>query len=150
MIGTDGLAAPGIVAAVVAYTGLSTAQVTALLIGLGTGGVSAATGAVAAGVSAICHAIPDTCSPGPLPPQAGENEQSWMSWRPIANRVHTSPGAPITAVYRDPTHLDLFMAGTDGTCWNISWDQGTGWQNEWSTIHSNVHTTSGWARVTAV
>ena len=74
----------------------------------------------------------------------------WGSgWTAIHNQVKTTGGGPITAIYRDPTHLDLFMAGTDGTCWNISWDQGTGWASAWTAIHNQVKTTGG-GPITAV
>jgi hypothetical protein len=70
-------------------------------------------------------------------------------WHAVRREVRTVPGGPITAVYRDPAHLDLMMGGTEGTIWNISWDwypspdAPTGWQNEWSTIHSRVYARSG-------
>ena len=31
-------------------------------------------------------------------------------------------GAPVTAVWRGPSHLDLFMTGNDGTVWSTWWD----------------------------
>ena len=70
-------------------------------------------------------------------------------WHAVRREVRTVPGGPITAVYRGPAHLDLMMGGTEGTIWNISWDwypspdAPTGWQNEWSTIHSRVYARSG-------
>ena len=74
----------------------------------------------------------------------------WGSaWTAIQNTVKTTRGGPITAVYRDSTHLDLFMAGTDGTCWNISWDEATGWGSGWKAIQNTVKTTDG-GPITAV
>jgi hypothetical protein len=36
-------------------------------------------------------------------------------------------GAPITAIARNPNHLDLFVTGTDGGIYSTWWDAASGW-----------------------
>ena len=36
-------------------------------------------------------------------------------------------GSPITAIARNPDHLDLFVTGTDGRIYSSWWDAATGW-----------------------
>jgi hypothetical protein len=43
------------------------------------------------------------------------------------------PGAPISAVTRNPDHLDLFITGNDGRVYTSWWHQGS----DWSGIHDN-------------
>ena len=35
--------------------------------------------------------------------------------------------SPITAIARNPNHLDLFVTGTDGRIYSTWWDAATGW-----------------------
>ena len=71
---------------------------------------------------------------------------AWALWWPIQNSVRTAfGGARITAVSnpgKDSDHLDLFMAGQDGQCWNISRDNGT-WAGAWTPIQNSVRTVGG-------
>ena len=54
-----------------------------------------------------------------------------MSWR---NWFNVSGGAAalrstITAIARNPNHLDLFVTGTDGRIYSTWWDINGGWAN---------------------
>ena len=50
----------------------------------------------------------------------------WAGWFPVSGgRAHS--GAPITAIARNPNHLDLFVTGTDGRIYSTWWDAASGW-----------------------
>jgi len=51
--------------------------------------------------------------------------QRWFSIWPLI--AEAQGGAPVTAVWRDPTHLDLFMTGTDGTVLSTWSEANRGW-----------------------
>jgi hypothetical protein len=68
------------------------------------------------------------------------------------SNVVTTPGAPITAVYRDSEHLDLFVSGTDGAIWTIGQEKGTwgaSWTNPVAGTRYAVYSTPG-APISAV
>jgi hypothetical protein len=54
-----------------------------------------------------------------------------MSWHPWFNVSggRAALGSPITAVARNPNHLDLFVTGTDGGIYSTWWDAAGGWAN---------------------
>jgi hypothetical protein len=58
------------------------------------------------------------------------------------------PGVTVTAVWRDPTHLDLFMTDRDGTVWSNYWEQAPSWQS-WFKVNPSFQASPG-ATVTAV
>jgi hypothetical protein len=64
------------------------------------------------------------------------------------NEVRMQPGAPVTAVWANPKHLDLFATGTDGAVWSNWWEPGKGWQ-KWFLPNNEVRMQPG-APVTAV
>jgi hypothetical protein len=41
------------------------------------------------------------------------------------------PGAPVTALSRNPNHIDLFVSGRDGAVYSTFWDANGGWTNVW-------------------
>ena len=49
-------------------------------------------------------------------------------WFPISPATRLDGGAPITAVWRDASHLDLFGVAADGTVRTTFWEQTTGWR----------------------
>ncbi len=74
----------------------------------------------------------------------------WQRWFSIWPEVaEADPGAPVTAVWRNPSHLDLFMTGRDGTVWSTWWEAGPGWQ-KWFAIWPQVAKANHGALVTAV
>jgi hypothetical protein len=52
-----------------------------------------------------------------------------MSWHPWFNVSGGAAalGSPITAIARNPDHLDLFVTGTDGRIYSTWWDASSGW-----------------------
>ena len=146
VVTTQGLAAPAIVTAVVGWFPAGAVSYTAVqsaLLGLGTGGVTAAIAAVGAVLTQLCDLIPGCCSPADyVPPQAGSNENDWTRWSTVKSSVYTVGGGPITVAQRDPMHLDLFMAGTDGQVWTISWGGQEGW-GDWHSLDPNIRTAPG-------
>src|SRR5882757_9824532 len=56
----------------------------------------------------------------------------WKSWLNVAGGA-AALGSPITAVARNPNHLDVFVTGTDGRVYANSWDAASGWSN-WSNV----------------
>jgi hypothetical protein len=60
------------------------------------------------------------------------NDQ-WRGWWPIVGG-RAAPGAPVTAVARDPNKLDVFVVGLDGGVWTAAWDQNVAhgqWRGWW-------------------
>jgi hypothetical protein len=58
-------------------------------------------------------------------------------WFPIGSPRISLPGQPVTAVWRDTDHLDLFVAGKEGEVLSNFWDKRTGWQ-EWFSIRRDT------------
>ena len=73
-------------------------------------------------------------------------QRRFSIWPQIAK---ADPGATVTAVWRDPNHLDLFTTGTDGTVWSAWWEAGPGWQ-QWFPIWPQVAKANPGAAVTAL
>ena len=62
----------------------------------------------------------------------------WQPWFPIHPEVKMQPGAAVSALWTDDrTRLDLFVTGTDGAVWSISWEAQRGWQ-KWLLIHPEI------------
>jgi hypothetical protein len=63
---------------------------------------------------------------------AGTSRQLWEREFPD---VPMAPiNQPVTAVFRDPAHLDLFITGADGRVWSNFWENNHGWWHEWFAI----------------
>ena len=76
----------------------------------------------------------------------------WQPWFAVRPSTKTAPGAPITAVWRNQSHLDLFMTDSQGVVQSTWWDAGVanGYRPEgWFPIHSEMTAAPG-APVTAV
>jgi len=56
----------------------------------------------------------------------------WAPWFNVAGGT-AALGSPISAVARNPNHLDLFVTGTDGHIYSTWWDAATGW-GEWFNV----------------
>lgn len=68
----------------------------------------------------------------------GYRPAGWLAIHPSAR---TTPGAPITALWADDQHLDLFMTGVDGVVRSVWWDarEPEGYRPQgWFTIGSDV------------
>jgi hypothetical protein len=62
--------------------------------------------------------------------------QAWRGWWRIGN-LTALPGAPVSVVARDPSKLDIFVAGTDGQTYTAAWDanQANGqWRGWWNIL----------------
>ncbi len=74
----------------------------------------------------------------PTPEQPdGWAGKSWFAIKP--GSAHARPGQPVTAIYRNPTHLDLFITADDRTVKSIFWEPSRehpdGWDNKaWFSI----------------
>jgi hypothetical protein len=63
-----------------------------------------------------------------------ENDQWRSGWFPLAPAsAQVMPGQPITAVWSNPNHLDLFVAALDGRVMSISFN-GSRWLAGWFAI----------------
>jgi hypothetical protein len=59
----------------------------------------------------------------------------WASgWFDVPGGGAANPGSPVTAIARNPNHLDLFVTGTDGQIYSTYWDAATGWAGGWFDI----------------
>jgi hypothetical protein len=47
------------------------------------------------------------------------------------DRFTISPGSTVTALSRNPNHIDLFVVGRDGGVYSTFWDANGGWTNIW-------------------
>jgi hypothetical protein len=61
--------------------------------------------------------------------------RGWRGWFPVKPTVGPQrdtgpahPGGPVTALWRDPNHLDLFITSTDGTVLSTFWEASGGWR----------------------
>ncbi|MEA2666576.1 MAG: hypothetical protein QOI11_3520, partial [Candidatus Eremiobacteraeota bacterium] len=61
---------------------------------------------------------------------------AWQGWWIVGDAPPPAlPATAVTAVARDPTKLDLFLAGSDGTVYAAAWDAnraGGSWRGWWS------------------
>ena len=54
---------------------------------------------------------------------------SWRAWFPISPSTgRAAPGQPVTAVWSNPNHLDLFITAQDGTVLTTFWEFVDGWR----------------------
>jgi hypothetical protein len=73
----------------------------------------------------------------------------WASdWFGVPGGGAANPGSPVTAIARNPNHLDLFVTGTDGRIYSTAWDAASSWLGGWFPIPDRV--TSEGSVVTAV
>ena len=63
-----------------------------------------------------------------------------MAWHPFfrIDGGFAKGRSPITAVARNPDHLDLFVTGTDGGIYSIYWDDTSGWAGSWFRIKEGI------------
>ena len=74
----------------------------------------------------------------------------WQSWFPIgASSLSVVPGQPVTAVWKNLTHLDLFVTGKDGRIMSTYFDSGA-WQPGWFPLNPATGTAAPGQPVTAV
>ena len=74
--------------------------------------------------------------------------RGWVDWFGIHPEQRATVGAPVTALWSNSKHLDLFVVGDDGTVRTSWWEADPGWQ-KWGTIHPEFKTKRG-AQVSAV
>lgn len=74
----------------------------------------------------------------------------WTAWRqvPAPNALPMGSGAGVTAVWRDPGRLDLFVsgprpAGPQGAVWSTSWTPAAGWASWFAVRPDQPLSTSG-------
>jgi hypothetical protein len=58
----------------------------------------------------------------------------WQPWFTIHPETAFYPGAPVTAVWANSSHLDLFLTDANRLVWSTWWEDGPGWQ-PWFPIH---------------
>ena len=56
----------------------------------------------------------------------GTPSGGWAGWFNVSGGA-AALGSPITAIARNPNHLDLFVTGTDGRIYSTWWDADGGW-----------------------
>jgi hypothetical protein len=65
-------------------------------------------------------------------------DRGWQPWSAIRpDTALGAPGQPVTAVWSNPQHLDLFITGRDGRVMNSWWTADRGWQL-WSAIRPDT------------
>jgi hypothetical protein len=52
-------------------------------------------------------------------------------WFDVPGGGAANPGSPVSAVARNPDHLDLLVTGTDGQIYSTSWDAASSWAGGW-------------------
>jgi hypothetical protein len=50
-------------------------------------------------------------------------------WSSLSATSFVVPGQPVTAAWRDGSHLDLFVVGVDGSVWSAWWEAAKSWQS---------------------
>jgi hypothetical protein len=79
-----------------------------------------------------------------------EGAKGWQPWFAIhPESAVGAPGQPVTAVWANPQHLDLFVTGGDGRVMSTWWEAAKSWQ-PWFAIHPESATGAGGQPVTAV
>jgi hypothetical protein len=71
------------------------------------------------------------------------------SWFDVAGGVTANPGSPITAIARNPNHLDLFVAATNSQIYSTYWDVAGGWAEGWFEVPGGGTANPG-SQVTAI
>jgi hypothetical protein len=73
--------------------------------------------------------------------------QDWFEIKPATGGV--APGSPVTAVWSNPSHLDLFVAGANGAVLSTFWETAAaGWQ-DWFAVRPDTGRVTPRARVNA-
>jgi hypothetical protein len=86
------------------------------------------------------HSIPSTPSLATL----------WQAWFPVApNSISVAPRQPITAVWRNPNHLDLFVVDTGGRVMS-TYFEGDHWQSAWFPVNPQTGIAAPGQSVTAL
>jgi hypothetical protein len=66
-------------------------------------------------------------------------EAKHLLWTRELPEVLPAPGnQPVTALWRDQDHLDLFMTGSDGRVLSNFWENNHGWWHEWFPIRPDT------------
>ena len=74
----------------------------------------------------------------PTPEEIQNNVSPWRPWFNIDPNVHFRQDRPVSAIAREPEHIDLFAIGFDGAVYSTFWqlDQ-QGWRN-WFIVHGET------------
>ena len=98
------------------------------------------------GTDGTVYWTPGSTDGGPI-----QCPQPWSSIQ--SDVAKAEPGAAVTAAWRDPEHLDIFMTGTDGRVWwttgYLAADGVLSWPFRWSAIQDSKKANIG-ATVTAL
>jgi hypothetical protein len=78
-------------------------------------------------------------------------ENAWDThWFQLLPQTGTAvPGQPVTAVWRNPNHLDLFMTGQDGHVWSTYFENNQ-WQPHWFALLPDTGVAAPGQPVTAI
>jgi hypothetical protein len=76
-----------------------------------------------------------------------QRQPHWFQLRPETGVA--APGQPVTAFWRNPDHLDLFMTGRDGHVWSIYFENNQ-WQPGWFQVRPETGVAVPGQPVTAV
>jgi hypothetical protein len=64
-------------------------------------------------------------------------------WFDVPGGGAANPGSQVTAIARNPDHLDLFVTGTDGQVYSTNWDAATSWAGGWFEVPGGAATIAG-------
>jgi hypothetical protein len=65
------------------------------------------------------------------------SQGKWRGWWNIQEGKDCPPGAPVSAVSRDPNKLDVFVVGNNGIVYTAAWDQNVSqgkWRGWWKIV----------------
>jgi hypothetical protein len=65
------------------------------------------------------------------------SQGKWRGWWNIQDGKDCPPGAPVSAVSRDPNKLDVFVVGNNGIVYTAAWDQNVSqgkWRGWWKIV----------------
>jgi hypothetical protein len=65
------------------------------------------------------------------------SQGKWRGWWNIQEGKDCPPGAPVSAVSRDPNKLDVFVVGNNGRIYTAAWDQNVSqgkWRGWWKIV----------------
>jgi acetyl-CoA acetyltransferase len=65
-----------------------------------------------------------------------EIAMAWHNWFNVSGGM-AALGSPITAIARNPNHLDLFVTGTDRRIYSTWWDANGGWA-DWFNVSGGM------------
>jgi hypothetical protein len=106
------------------------------------GGPPSSSERVVASLSPMDHSANSTGHCDSLSIDVSAVDQWRLDWSGLNNRWRAiggifPKGAPVTAVARNPDHLDLFITGNDGIVYTSWWHEGGDWSgrnNRWAQI----------------